>query len=295
MSSIFLCHSSKDKIFVNKLANKLKDQNIRVWVDEAEIKIGSTLEETIANGIENMHYFAIVLSPDSIESSWVKFELDFAAKLEVKKDVKILPILYKDCEIPDFFNTKRFVDFKDESKFERGLEQILTTVSLSEFEIGMLKSVRNGLEAEFNAYKNLPIIDTKELEKYFEKNGQAFIRIYNLLIQHRKRSWIINNENNPSSYELIDIRLVNSEKGKYEIKTIEYFYLRWFDTFINVYVQSYDLKNEQSYFLNNENGVWKIQTNTYSSVENKVHKRNLTFYFAYMFRFLKFKFLSIFE
>ena len=40
MSSIFLCHSSQDKFFVRKLAEALRNEGVRVWLDEAEIKIG---------------------------------------------------------------------------------------------------------------------------------------------------------------------------------------------------------------------------------------------------------------
>jgi hypothetical protein len=43
MSSIFLSHNNKDKIFTRKLARDLKYAGIKVWLDEAELKIGDSL------------------------------------------------------------------------------------------------------------------------------------------------------------------------------------------------------------------------------------------------------------
>lgn len=40
-SSVFLSHSHRDKVFARKLANDLRISKIRVWIDEAEIKIGA--------------------------------------------------------------------------------------------------------------------------------------------------------------------------------------------------------------------------------------------------------------
>lgn len=43
MPSIFLSHSSGDKPMVRKIADGLRQQGIRVWIDEAEIHIGESL------------------------------------------------------------------------------------------------------------------------------------------------------------------------------------------------------------------------------------------------------------
>lgn len=56
MSSIFLSHNSKDKEFVRKLAIRLKDYGIKVWLDEAEIKIGESLINKIQIAIDEMSY-----------------------------------------------------------------------------------------------------------------------------------------------------------------------------------------------------------------------------------------------
>ncbi|PEU28639.1 hypothetical protein CN532_11480 [Bacillus wiedmannii] len=56
MPSVFLSHSSKDKFFVRKLAERLIHSGVEVWIDEAEIKIGDSLIEKISQGIKGADY-----------------------------------------------------------------------------------------------------------------------------------------------------------------------------------------------------------------------------------------------
>ena len=56
MSSIFLSHSHADKDFARRLAMDLKRAGVRIWLDEAELKIGDSLIEKIREGIDQMEY-----------------------------------------------------------------------------------------------------------------------------------------------------------------------------------------------------------------------------------------------
>src|SRR5262249_3818196 len=107
MSSIFLSHNHADKPFVRRLAQDLQKAGIRVWLDEAEMMIGDSLIEKIRQGIDEMDYLGVVLSPNSVQSSWVKRELDVAMNQEIGgKRVKVLPLVIKECELPGFLEGK---------------------------------------------------------------------------------------------------------------------------------------------------------------------------------------------
>jgi hypothetical protein len=82
MPSIFLCHSSRDKVFVRQLAKALTDSGVKVWLDEAEIRIGESLTEKIGRAIDEMDHFGAVLSSTSINSEWVHRELQIATQRE---------------------------------------------------------------------------------------------------------------------------------------------------------------------------------------------------------------------
>ena len=101
MKKVFISHSSNDKPFVRKLKRDLNLNYIDTWVDEDEMFPGDSLIEKLSFGLKESTHFLIVLSPFSIQSEWVKLELENAlAQVEQSTIEKIIPILYRDCIIP---------------------------------------------------------------------------------------------------------------------------------------------------------------------------------------------------
>ncbi|WP_337017674.1 toll/interleukin-1 receptor domain-containing protein [Oceanobacillus massiliensis] len=126
MSSIFLSHNSKDKIFVRKLANDLRRKGYYVWVDEAEIKLGDSLIEKIREGIDKVQYIGVVLSENSIKSEWVKREVDIAINQEIaEKKVKVLPLMLEQVDLPGFLVGKLYADFTCEDRYSQGMNLIM--------------------------------------------------------------------------------------------------------------------------------------------------------------------------
>lgn len=123
---IFLSHTWRDKEFVRKLAQDLEKAGAKVWVDEAEIKLGDSLLAKIQDGIDEMDYLAVVLSPDSVESEWVKREVEIAMNQEIAGGtVKVLPLLYRNCDLPGFLIGKLYADFTEPDRYQRSLKMIL--------------------------------------------------------------------------------------------------------------------------------------------------------------------------
>lgn len=46
-AKVFLCHFSKDKEFVQRLAHDLKSKEVPVWFDKWELKVSDSLNEKI--------------------------------------------------------------------------------------------------------------------------------------------------------------------------------------------------------------------------------------------------------
>ena len=123
MSSIFLCHSSTNKLFVEKLANDLTKLGVKVWFDKWEIKIGESLTGKIEEGIRANEYFGIVLSPDALASQWVRNELSAAwiKQMNIKK-IMVLPILLQHCDMPLFLQDRKYVNFVQD--YDAGLSEL---------------------------------------------------------------------------------------------------------------------------------------------------------------------------
>jgi len=127
--SVFLSHTKADKPFARQLGDDLRKAGARIWIDEAEIRVGDSLIAKIREGIDHMDYFAVILSPESVTSEWVKHEVDVAMNQEVEsRRVKVLPLLYRSCELPGFLKGKLYADFS--SDYTRGLEQVLRRLEL---------------------------------------------------------------------------------------------------------------------------------------------------------------------
>lgn len=132
MISVFLSHSSKDKFFARKLAETLSSDEVKVWIDEAELKIGDSLIDKIAAAIDRADFVAAILSHSSVRSEWVTKELRLAMTQEIEgRRVKVLPILIERCEIPDFLRDKLYADFTDPDDFDGPLSRLLHALGIS--------------------------------------------------------------------------------------------------------------------------------------------------------------------
>lgn len=127
--SIFLSHNHNDKEFVRKLGSDLKQDGIRVWIDEAEILVGDSLLSKVETAIEKMEYLGVVLSKKSLESTWVNRELRLALSSEFYSNkVKVLPILLEDVILPGFLKDKLYADFRDKNLYQDSLMNLIKSI-----------------------------------------------------------------------------------------------------------------------------------------------------------------------
>ena len=131
IASIFLSHNHEDKFFVRKLARDLDNHNVKCWLDEAEIKIGGSLIEKIREGIDQVDYVAVILSPNSIASPWVQREVDVAMNQEINgRRVQVLPLMYRQCDLPGFLLGKAYADFTKEEKYQESFKRLIESIGL---------------------------------------------------------------------------------------------------------------------------------------------------------------------
>ena len=126
MPSVFLSHSSKDKPFVRELAAELsRGGEIEVWLDEREIAPGDNIVGRIGAGLENADFVLLILSPDSVESKWVKEEWTDAFWQQTnERHTRLIGVLYRDCRIPALLRNKKYFDLR--TNHPEGFRQIRT-------------------------------------------------------------------------------------------------------------------------------------------------------------------------
>jgi hypothetical protein len=96
---IFISYSRRDQEFVTRLASDLDQHVTGVWFDQSAIRAGQRWHDEILQGIRECKAFILVLSPDAMQSRYVREELDTA--LELGKP--IFPVIYRSARWKEEF------------------------------------------------------------------------------------------------------------------------------------------------------------------------------------------------
>src|SRR5436305_7485963 len=98
MSHAFISHASADDPFVAELRRALDALQIPVWVDSRELIGGNKLAPEIEKAIEQARQFLVVLSPKTVNSPWVRREIQKALEVEkIRGDgYRVIPLLLPD-------------------------------------------------------------------------------------------------------------------------------------------------------------------------------------------------------
>ncbi|MDQ3780340.1 MAG: DUF1883 domain-containing protein [Chloroflexota bacterium] len=90
---VFISHASEDKDeVVRLLARALVEEDLEVWYDEFELKIGDSLRQKIDLGLANSRAGIVVLSHAFFRKGWTTYELNGVVTNDVAGKQKLLPI-----------------------------------------------------------------------------------------------------------------------------------------------------------------------------------------------------------
>ena len=88
--SCFISYSTKDQEFAERLYADLQVNGVRCWFAPHHVQGGKKLHEQIDAAIRLHERLLLILSPDSINSEWVKTEIAKARQREVKEKRRVL-------------------------------------------------------------------------------------------------------------------------------------------------------------------------------------------------------------
>ncbi len=93
---LFISYSHADREFVDQLEQRLEAARIRFWRDKRDATAGP-LDKIISHAIDSSGTVLLILSEKSINSTWVKFEMDKANSRYFKSEIPVLcPIALDD-------------------------------------------------------------------------------------------------------------------------------------------------------------------------------------------------------
>lgn len=162
MATLFLSHTSIDKPFVEKLAADLNRLGVQVWYDKYEIKVGESIFWRVEEGLRSSELFGIVLSPEALESEWVKSELSsaWAKKMGTKKN-SILPLLYRSCTLPTLLQSIKYADFRND--YQQGLSDLAQVFGIKNITIPGADNWRSFVKVKDSNWKSFRESEFQEL------------------------------------------------------------------------------------------------------------------------------------
>ena len=134
--SCFISYSSKDTSFATELHTQLQAQGVRCWKDSEDLKIGDRFQEEIENAIRVHDKLLVILSENSVNSTWVEREVQAAFEKERKqRSIVLFPLRLDDAVMDakqaraaDVRRTRHIGDFrkwKDHDSFQASFDRLL--------------------------------------------------------------------------------------------------------------------------------------------------------------------------
>ncbi|MEV4515761.1 toll/interleukin-1 receptor domain-containing protein [Dactylosporangium sp. NPDC049525] len=105
MGHVFISYSSTDRPYVVQLVKHLTAARLPVWYDQT-IEAGEDFEAAIAAAVEASSVVVPVLSPASVGSKWVRWEVQRAGE----RGIPVLPLLLRPCDLGPLFTRVNLLD-----------------------------------------------------------------------------------------------------------------------------------------------------------------------------------------
>ena len=109
---LFLSHSAKDKAVVRAIAEKLKQDGLRVWFDEWILKPGDSIPAKIEEGLEQSRVLVLCMSAHAFGSDWARLEAGtFRFRDPLNHDRRFIPLRLDDAPIKGSLAQFHYIDW----------------------------------------------------------------------------------------------------------------------------------------------------------------------------------------
>jgi len=130
MYDVFLSHNNADKAWTERLAIAIEADRdgppLKVFFDKWDISPGADIPAELEQGLQFSRYVALVLSPESLASSWVSLERSTAIYRDPNaRSRHLIPLLRRECKVPDMLARLKYIDFRREQDFAPSLTELI--------------------------------------------------------------------------------------------------------------------------------------------------------------------------
>ena len=110
MAQVFISYARHDKTFAEHLARDLQDAGLDIWIDFRQIKGGEAWREAIFRGVSLSDFMVVCLSPQAVQSEWVRREILMAHS----QHKQVVPVMVRECfdALGDYEETRQLQDIQ---------------------------------------------------------------------------------------------------------------------------------------------------------------------------------------
>ncbi|MBE6494272.1 MAG: toll/interleukin-1 receptor domain-containing protein [Methanosphaera stadtmanae] len=173
----FISHDSRDnERFVIDFAKKLRKKHVDAWVDKWELEPGDSLPKEIFESIDETDIFISIISKNSINSKWVKEELEAGFIRKIEEGLKFIPIII-DENIKIFPHCKHVlqVRIKDLDNYNDKFKIIINTIFDISEKPSLGKPPKYAFENHINGLNKTDTVILKELGNYLINNPKSIL------------------------------------------------------------------------------------------------------------------------
>ncbi len=108
---VFISYSSIDEQMATSLAKTLEEHNVGYFLDHKHMIWGGDVTQQVSAAIRRCTHLLVIISPASLKSDWVPFEVGYAQALRKT----ILPFLmHPSLDLPEYLRRLHYVIVADE-------------------------------------------------------------------------------------------------------------------------------------------------------------------------------------
>jgi hypothetical protein len=112
---VFLCHNGEDKPAVREIAQRLKEAGVKPWLDEDQIRPGTTWQKALREQIESIKSVAVFVGKNGI-GPWQDEEIQAFLSEFMGQKCPVIPTVLRDAaytpELPWTLRNRHWVDFR---------------------------------------------------------------------------------------------------------------------------------------------------------------------------------------
>ncbi|MBI3799677.1 MAG: toll/interleukin-1 receptor domain-containing protein [Deltaproteobacteria bacterium] len=175
---VFLSHASEDTSWSEQLAERLRNEGVRVWFDKWELRPGAHLLRRLNEGLQQSRKMLAVWSASYFrdDKAWTLTESFSQQHADVlARERPLIPLLIEDCKIPPTFFNILSIDFRNPDDFDLHFRQLVEALDLPRREFARDE------EVEFREHD----LDKSKRDRLGDKKGKRFAEeiatLYHLL------------------------------------------------------------------------------------------------------------------